>query len=242
MEKDLFVEKSDYRVNVLLYHQVGDSPSRYTNLDCFCDTKTFHEQMQFLAHSNYKVLSLSQVLDFITGKKPIDANYVVLTFDDGCERFYDKALPILRAFDLPSTVYPVAAYLGKFGSWGTNKNPDLKILSKDRLFEIQAMGVEVGAHGMDHLKLTQIDVKEAIIQVKESKDVLEQLLGVDISSFSYPHGDFNSQIIEIVRESGFCNAVTCISQAANEAKSIYEIPRKYVSYYDDLNAFKQKLN
>ncbi len=74
-----------------------------------------------------------------------------------------------------------------------------------------------------------------------SKETLEQLLGENIQSFAYPHGDFNKGVIDIVKEAGFANAVTCISSVAGEAKSIYEIPRKYITFFDDINLFKQKL-
>ena len=35
-------------ISILLYHQVGDTVHTNTNLDCFCDTSNFINQMQAL--------------------------------------------------------------------------------------------------------------------------------------------------------------------------------------------------
>lgn len=229
-------------LNILLYHQVGDTPNSYTNLDCFCDVRAFYEQMEFLATSEYKVISLANALHLISGREYMDGNYVVLTFDDGCEGFYFNVLPILTRFGLASTIYPVARYLGEYALWKSAKNAAVKIISRSMLSELHALGVEIGAHSLDHPKLTQIDRRLALSQIQHSKDVLEQVVGTGVKSFSYPHGDYNSEIIEFVKQSGFTNAVTCISSDAYNARSFYEIPRKYVTFFDTLTTFRQKLN
>lgn len=237
----IYSSNSTKKINILLYHQIGDVPNTYTNLDCFCNTKDFYRQMEYLMNSDYQVISLAKALNLISNNRIIDGNYVVLTFDDGCEKFYDVTFPILEKFNFPSTVYPVVGFLGKYASWSAIYNPELKILSKRMLIELNKLGVEVGAHTMDHVKLTHIKRNDAINQVQNSKETLEQLLEQNIHSFAYPHGDFNKKIIEIVKEAGFSNALTCINDFAEEAKSVYEIPRKYITYFDNLDKFKQKL-
>lgn len=230
------------QINILLYHQIGNAPNTHTNLDCFCNTKEFNFQMEYLKNSEFEVISLTEALNLIFNNRIIESKYVVLTFDDGCEKFYDTTFPILEKLGFPSTIYPVAGYLGKNANWGIRNNPDLNILSASKLLELNKLGVEIGAHTMDHVKLTQIKKNEAVKQVSESKFFLEQLLGENIHSFAYPHGDFNKEIIEIVKDSGFSNALTCINNNAKAAKSVFEIPRKYITYFDNLDNFKQKLN
>jgi peptidoglycan/xylan/chitin deacetylase (PgdA/CDA1 family) len=197
--------------------------------------------MEFLSNSSYKVISLSQATELISRHDPLDADYVVLTFDDGCERFYDITFPILESFGFPSAIYPVANYLGNRATWGNVMSRELRILSKRQLIELARLQVEIGAHTMDHVKLTTVCKDDATAQVFESKKMLEQLIGREICSFAYPHGAYTQETIDIVKEAGFSNALTCVSRAAGAAESMYEIPRKYITYYDDLNAFKQKL-
>jgi peptidoglycan/xylan/chitin deacetylase (PgdA/CDA1 family) len=198
--------------------------------------------MEFLKNSDYKVISLIEAIDMIFNTKSIDDNYIVLTFDDGCEKFYDITFPILDKFNFPSTIYPIAGYLGKHAIINGYEHPGLKILSKNMLFDLSQLGVEIGAHTMNHFKLTQLDKITALNQIKKSKDTIEEIIGKDINSFSFPHGDFNNEVIEIVSQAGFTNAMTCIDGYANDATSAFEIPRKYITYFDTLEKFKAKLN
>lgn len=230
------------KIIILLYHQIGDFPKSETNLNCFCRFKDFYLQMEFLKNSDYKVISLNEAIDMIFNIQSIDENYVVLTFDDGCEKFYDITFPVLDKFNFPSTIYPIAGYLGKHAIINGYVHPGLKILSKKMLFDLSQLGVEIGAHTMNHFKLTQVDNITAFNQVKISKDTIEAIIGKNINSFSFPHGDYNNDVVEIVSQAGFTNALTCISGSANNAKSVFELPRKYITYFDTLEIFKSKLN
>ncbi len=229
-------------INILLYHQIGEMPTNDTNLHCFCSTTEFYRQMDYLKQSDSKVISLNMALDLAFNAKEIDANYIVLTFDDGCEKFYDTTFPILDSFSFPATVYPITGFLGKIVTLKGKRYPHLKILSESMLLELSKLGVEIGAHTVNHLKLTNITEEEAEFQIKHSKEYLEQLLGMKIDSFSYPHGDYNTETIRIVKESGFTNALTCKSGFAQDAQSIFEIPRKYITYFDNIINFIHKLN
>ena len=235
------VTSKNTNINILLYHQIGDAPESDTNLDCFCSSKEFHLQMAFLKNSEFTVITLREALDKILHKKVIDKNYVVLTFDDGCERFYDITFPILDSFNFPATVYPITGFLGDFLTKEGKSYPHLKILSRSMLIDLSKVGVEIGAHTVNHLRLTNVTEKDAEYQIKYSKEYLEQLLGTKIDSFSYPHGDYNREIIKIVKESGFTNGLTCKSGFAQDAQSIFEIPRKYITYFDTIENFIHKL-
>jgi len=229
-----------FNINILLYHQVGEILPNDINLDCFCTTSEFYRQMHFLKQSNYKVISLYEALAF--NSQEVDRNYIVLTFDDGCEKFYDTIFPILDSFNFTATIYPITGFLGKFFTQNGKHYPHLKILSEVMLQELSTLGVEIGAHTVNHHKLTRISKSDAEFQVNYSKDYLEQLLGKQIHSFSYPHGDYNDETISIVKESGFTNALTCKSGFAHDAPSFFEIPRKYITYFDNIDNFIHKLN
>jgi peptidoglycan/xylan/chitin deacetylase (PgdA/CDA1 family) len=236
------INSNNTNINILLYHQIGDALDSKTNPNCFCSIKEFINQMDFLKNSSYKVISLNEAMDMIFKRKNIDENCVVLTFDDGCERFYDVTFPILDKFNFPSTIYPLAGFLGKHAVINGNEYTTLKILSQSMLLELNQLGVEIGAHTMNHVKLAKVDNNKAITEVNKSKDTLEQIIGNKINSFSFPHGDYNNDVIEIVSQAGFTNALTCINGYANDATSAFEMPRKYITYFDTLDNFKSKLN
>lgn len=238
LESNLITEN---KIIILLYHQVGFKPNANTNLDCFCDINEFRKQMVFLKDNGFKVISLQSACYLIKQKKNPIENYVVLTFDDGCEKFYDWTFPILNDFNYPATIYPVSSSLGKNALWPSINNPDLNILSKRKLRELEKLGVEVGAHSLNHSKLTTITNDALHDEVYNSKVFLEQLLGKPIHSFSYPHGKFNNEVIEMVKDAGFTNAVTCQSGFAQDSTSMYTLNRKYITYFDNLEKFETKL-
>jgi peptidoglycan/xylan/chitin deacetylase (PgdA/CDA1 family) len=234
------IQKSK-KINILLYHQIDEAPSFKTNLDCFCSTKEFYKQMDYLKNSEFKVISLNMALDLIFNNKEITSNYIVLTFDDGCEKFYDTTFPILDSFNFTATVYPITGFLGESLILNKKNYPHLKVLSKNMLMDLSKMGVNIGAHSVNHPKLTNVSIKEAEFQIKQCKDDLEQLLAKKIDSFSYPHGDFDKKIIKLVKNYGYTNALTCKNGFAQDAKSRFEIPRNYITYFDKIENFIKKL-
>ncbi len=234
---------SKLKINVLLYHQIGDSPTDETNLNCFCKTTEFYNQMEFLSKSKqHEVIPLCTALDIISSAKNIDKNYVVLTFDDGCESFYNVAFPILKSFSFNATVYPITGFLGQNAIINSRKYNHLKIISADLIKELSNMGINFGAHTVNHLRLTELSKSDAEFQIRQSKIKLEKILGYQVDSFSFPHGKYNYEVIKILEKYKFSNAMTCNSDSFSNNSSLFEIPRKYITYFDDLDSFIKKIN
>jgi peptidoglycan/xylan/chitin deacetylase (PgdA/CDA1 family) len=227
---------------ILLYHQVGKDPNDQTNLDCYCDQDRFEEQMEYLFNSPYKVISLDELIVKLNSEKNIfDDNYIVLTFDDGCAKFSKTVLPILKKYNFPATIYPVAGCLGQIASWPKVLNPDFNIISELELKNISDQGVNIGAHTMNHVKLSNCNFDIAKKEIEKSKQILEHIIGKKVTSFSYPHGDYDENIYSLVKILDFSNAVTCISDIITDDTDIFQLPRKYITYFDTLDTFKNIL-
>lgn len=89
-----------------------------------------------------------------------------------------------------------------------------KMLSWD---EVAAMAkeekIEFGAHTINHPILTKISKEEAEKEIIDSKHKIEEKTGQKITAFCYPNGqegDFDENIINILKENGFKCAVTTI--------------------------------
>ncbi len=105
----------------------------------------------------------------------------------------------------------LAQILEKYGIRGTfyisrsrsdNLLPKEDIVAIDRTFE-------VGAHTLSHLDLTLVSISEAKKEIESSKNILEDLLGHNISMFCYPYGRYNDEVMRIVKDCGFIAARTC---------------------------------
>lgn len=87
------------------------------------------------------------------------------------------------------------------------------LLTWEEILELSKNGVEIGAHTLSHPILTQVSSSEAKRQVVESKQRLEERLLKEVDLFCYPNGqpgDFNAEIVKIIRDSGFLGACTTI--------------------------------
>ena len=231
------------KASILLYHQVGKEPNDQTNLDCYCDQDRFDEQMEYLFNSQYKVISLSELVVKINSEKNIFYdNYVALTFDDGCSKFSETVLPILKKYNFPATLYPVVGCLDQIAPWPKVFNPDFKIISELELKNISDEGVDIGAHTVDHIKLSSCNFDLAKIEIEKSKQILEHITGKKVTSFSYPHGDYDDNIYSFVKSLDFSNAVTCLSACVTKEIDVFQLPRKYITYSDTLVTFKNILN
>lgn len=66
----------------------------------------------------------------------------------------------------------------------------------------------IGAHTKHHKILTSIPAERAKKEIEEGKLELEAILGKFVTSFCYPRGRYNSEIMEMVQRVGFTEART----------------------------------
>jgi peptidoglycan/xylan/chitin deacetylase (PgdA/CDA1 family) len=104
------------------------------------------------------------------------------------------------------------------------------ILSWNEIKEMNRNGINFGAHTVTHPILTRLPLDEAAREIISSKKHIEEELGREVTTFCYPNGkpdDFNSDIEEIIKNSGFKCAVTAATPAAfvSSTAQRYKLPR-----------------
>lgn len=103
----------------------------------------------------------------------------------------------------------LASLLDKYGVKGTfyvaiNQN---NRLSDDDIKEISKRH-EIGAHTINHPRLSAVDTDKATEEIKGSKKILENIIGKPVEIFAYPFGDFSLEIKKIVNSCSFIGART----------------------------------
>lgn len=185
------------KMPILTYHSIDKSNSVISTAP-----EVFHKQIKFLAEMGYNAVSLNNFLDLLLEKKPVAPKTVALTFDDGFQNFYTAAFPVLERYNFKATVFLVTDYCGKRNEWeiDTPGIPLNKILSWEEIKRLNAHGIEFGAHTLTHPDLTNIPVKQAEREIVGSKAAIEEHLGVEVKTFAYPYGTYNSRVRKIAEE------------------------------------------
>jgi peptidoglycan/xylan/chitin deacetylase (PgdA/CDA1 family) len=230
------------RAVVLLYHSVSDERSGLA-----VPTRVFEEQMHYLA-GHFELITVTELVTRLTqssehshpAKNARWSTYplAALTFDDGYADNSDQVLPILAAYQVRATFYPVTGLLGQYHS--DRHGQEVRMLSWEQLCQMVGQGHEIGAHTVHHPKLHQLPVEEVRAEVFQCKSDLEARLNVAVESFAYPSGRYTPVVKELVRAAGFTSAVTIHERTVGAVFDPFELPRIPVQPDTSLAAFKAR--
>lgn len=230
-------------VNILMYHQVGRFAPMQAHRSTYCDHRRFAQQMAYLTRFGYSVLSLDEVLACLRGQKPIPPKAVALTFDDGYENFYEYAFPVLQRHGFPAIVYLISGMLGQAASWFARDGRDTPLLmSAARVRELRRAGIDFGSHSVSHAKLAEQSTQRIQEEISRSKAELEDVLGESVRHFCYPYGSHDLRVVEAVAEAGYESATTCARACATAADDPLTLPRKAISWGDNLVGYFWRLH
>jgi peptidoglycan/xylan/chitin deacetylase (PgdA/CDA1 family) len=105
-------------------------------------------------------------------------------------------------------------------------------LSPEDCRALDAAGVELGAHTVNHLVLSSLDRATQRAEIEGSLRDLRQWLGHDVASFAYPYGrswDYNEDTLAVLRELGLRSAITAMPGLNEVSTGRLELRRIAVS-------------
>jgi len=196
----MVIRQGTKNIPILMYHSISQ-PVRLRLRALCVPPVSFAAQVDYLYRNEYTLLNVTQLVHALTGKAALPERPVVLTFDDGYADFYHHALPVLSRYNLPATLYIATGLVGRTNPWDS-----ASMLTWKQIAEISSSGIECGAHTHNHPKLDTLPAAMARNEIKHSKDLLEQHLGQEVSSFCYPYGYYTADVRRLVKEAGFTSA------------------------------------
>jgi poly-beta-1,6-N-acetyl-D-glucosamine N-deacetylase len=179
--------------------------------------EAFEEQLNYLEHSGYKVISLEDLAHCLdTHQSPPDKS-VAIAIDDGWATVM-KAFPVLVRHNMPFSVFLPMAFIANPYSKSTLSQADIDAL---RAYP----KVTFGDHSWLHSPRLAKDEAYAREDIRKSREKFHQIFGYDTKFFAYPYGRTSETYARLLHEAGFEYFFVTGDNPATAATSKTAIPR-----------------
>lgn len=220
---------------VLGYHGVSSAHLRSDLSLLQISPERFRKQIEALLAAGFEFMTMAQLARRAGGGVP-EPGMAAITFDDGMRNNHAIALPILREYGIPATVYVTIGFIDGTSPW-VGTEGDGAMMDVRELRELVAAGWELGAHTMTHPDLSRLDYEACRREIEQSRDELAQIAGTRVETFAYPFGRYGPEAVAAARDSGLLAAVTTGSGSWER----YEITRAMIGAIDPLPIVLLKL-
>ncbi len=213
-------------VITLMYHRFNENKYPSTNIK----NEIFIKHMDEINDQDMEFIDFNKFQKII--KTNLDKNYILLTIDDGFESFYVNAWPILKKRKIPFILFVSTREVGKSGymTWD-----QIKEVSENNLGTI-------GNHSHSHEYLIDWNSNKIKNDLQTSIKIFKSELGYSPKVFSYPFGEYSSELKKIVSDLNFEFAFGQHSGVIDPTKDLLELPRFPINEkYGELKRFKSIL-
>ena len=187
----------------LMFHSIAEplSPEESTY---YLHPRKFNRFMRWFDVAGYQTASIDQWI-----ADAVPDHHVLLTFDDAYDDLYDHLLPLVVERKYKPLIFVVADHIGQSNTWDQARGLRARsLLTLDQMREMQKYGVDFGSHTLTHPWLPNLSDDQLHREIKDSKHRLQDLLGQEIKSFSYPWGGVDMRVRSAVAGAGYQAAFT----------------------------------
>jgi peptidoglycan/xylan/chitin deacetylase (PgdA/CDA1 family) len=221
---------------MLMYHSV--MPGNGTpDWPWAVSVQRFRSQLDFLAAEGWATPTMAEL---VAAPEKWTGRTAIITFDDGYVNNL-AARDELKKRGMRASWFIVSGSIGREPTWPADGRPAGRLLNGAELRAMQDTGMEIGSHTANHVRLTEADDKLLRTELSDSKAVLEDSLGGEISSFAYPYGAWDERCANAVRAAGYRAACTTRTGWALRDKDLYQLRRLTMSNTDTAGSLARKL-
>jgi peptidoglycan/xylan/chitin deacetylase (PgdA/CDA1 family) len=189
----------------------------YASTDSDVPPERFEAHLAALRSAGWRTITADALADALEQGRPLPVRTFVIAIDDGHDDGYNFAFPIIRRANFRATFYVIA------GRVGTST-----YLSWPQVREMQAAGMEIGNHTLDHVPLPTLAAAEVLRQVAGGQAAFEAQLDGPPTTFAYPFGQFDAVAIGAVRATGLRLAFTTKAGKTQTWATRLTLPRVHV--------------
>jgi len=229
---------SEPGVPILLYHRFGPTVADSMTVT----TAVFESHLKYLHENGYTVIALKELLALVSGPGiPPGARYVVLVADDAHRSVYTDALPLIKKYRVPMTlfVYPSAVSNASYAmTWD-----QLRELKATGLFDFQSHTYWHPNFKKERERLAPAEFEKLVhMQLTKSREKLEKELGVKVDLLAWPFGIFDPWLMAKAAEAGYAAAFTIERHAVTREDQPMALPRYLLADTDRGKTFETILN
>jgi peptidoglycan/xylan/chitin deacetylase (PgdA/CDA1 family) len=229
--------RGDHQVLILDYHRFNTfrADSMTVRLS------VFESQLQYMESHGYHFIPLARYIGYRLGKAPAPPpGSVVITMDDGHKSVYTQALPLVKRYRIPVTlfIYPSAISNAAYAmTWA-----QLRTLKATGLFDIQSHTFWHPNFKIEKRRLSPAQYSKFVdFQLRRSKAVLDEKLEINVTMLAWPFGIYDEELIQKAKKAGYTAAFALNGRHAGDADGLMAVPRYLVTDRDSGRVFEEIL-
>lgn len=217
--------ENSIKVPIVMYHSVLKDESK--SCDYVVTPVKLEEDILWLNENGYTPVSVNDLILYVNGQEDLPDKPVVLTFDDGFYNNYTYVFPLLKKYNIKSTISVVGSYSDE-ASECAEPNPNYSYLRWKEIAEMRNSGLvefsnhTYNMHSTDGRQGTkQLDGEtyedyrgEMLVDIDRLQQEFESHCGFRPNVFAYPYGFVCENGERIVKNMGF-NASLGVEEKIN---------------------------
>ncbi len=184
------------RLPILTYHDVIETRDD-SSLWFDCSIDELKQQLDWLTKRGATFISIDQIYDHLANGTRLPKNAIAITFADGYEGFYLRAVPILRARKIPAAMFVHTDFVGDQHGRPKMTWEQLQELDREGLVSICS---QTRTHPAD---LRTLSAKNLAEEMVGSKRILETKLRHPIHFIAYPNGKYDTKVARAAQRAGY---------------------------------------
>ena len=246
----IFNDQYTQRIPIFTFHRLvpEDIKNKFFSNDEFVGSiRIFDEMIKYLYDHGYKTISTNELYKWYIGEKEIPKKTVMITIDDGHYEDYYLVYPIIKKYNFKALSFVIGNNIhNKTDSY--NKYLDsyigidviYKVREEYPFFEFQSHSFNMHYSWTDKGKIIRRIFNMSIDDLENDVLLNDKY---NFTSMSYPYGQFNEQIQEILEDHGYLIAFRfeCSSNYATKNNNMFAIPRIKLNGFANIYTLKKWL-
>ncbi len=184
-----------------MYHVIAAPPPGAPFPGLYVTPDLFAAQMHALAAAGWHAVTQDQMrANWTRGVGLPKGKPIVVSFDNGYQSQYTKALPVMRSL----------GWAGVENIQLTGLPPSQGGFAAGQVKGLIAAGWELDTQGISHADLIRLSPADLHYQVAVSRAIIRKRYGVPVNWFCYPSGHYDPAVVAAVRAAGYVGSTTVV--------------------------------